>query len=95
MFFEASCILQTIVEVNNNAETLKNDEHPDKIDYRAYRASILFQKLYFVLYSSLSCVGLKNVLVKLTTSMFSLQCKLLIHHFIYSLITTLITSDFR
>lgn len=63
MFFEASCILQTIVDVDNKSETLKIDEYPVKIDEKAYRASVLYQKLYSVLCSCLSCVGLKNLVV--------------------------------
>ncbi|CAO1415606.1 unnamed protein product [Diamesa tonsa] len=61
VFFEAVCILQTIVDVNNKSEKLKIEEYPDKVDVKAYRVSILFQKLYFVLSSCLSCVGLKNL----------------------------------
>ncbi|CAO1393418.1 unnamed protein product [Diamesa hyperborea] len=61
VFFEAVSILQTIVDVNNNSEKLKIEEYPVKVDVKAYRASILFQKLYLVLSSCLSCVGLKNL----------------------------------
>ncbi|CAO1404898.1 unnamed protein product [Diamesa tonsa] len=63
VFFEAVSILQTIVDVNNKSAKLKIEEYPVKVNVKAYRASILFQKLYLVLSSCLSCVGLKNLVV--------------------------------
>lgn len=59
---DARCILKTIVDARNRAVPLEvSTEYPKKLNERAFRCSFLYSKLYFILHSCLSSLGMKNL----------------------------------
>lgn len=60
---EACCILQTIIDVKNGKVSLESLQYPEIINERAFRLSFLYTKMYFVFFSCLSSIGMKNLVV--------------------------------
>lgn len=57
------CILQTIVDVKNGKVPLESLQYPENINERAFRLSFMYTKMYFVFFSCLSSIGMKNLVV--------------------------------
>jgi hypothetical protein len=57
---DARCILKTLVDTRSSSTPLKiSTEYPEKVNERAFRCGFLFSKMYFIIHSCLSSIGLK------------------------------------
>ena len=54
---EAKCLMQSIVNAKQNEEV--SDDYPEKVDLRAFRIGMLYQKMFFMFHSCAAAVGLK------------------------------------
>jgi RNA binding exosome subunit len=59
---DARCILKTLVDADRRAVPLEvSTEYPEVINERALRCSFLYSKMYFLLHSCLSSLGMKHL----------------------------------
>lgn len=59
---DARCILKTLFDARRGVVAMEySTDYPKKVNSRAIRCTFLYSKLYFVLHSCLSCLGMKNL----------------------------------
>lgn len=60
--FDSRCILKTLVDARRRDIPLEcSTEYPTEINERAFRCGFLYSKMYFMMHSCLSSIGMKNL----------------------------------
>lgn len=59
---DARCILKTIVDTRSKVITFEySTDYPKKVNSRAFRCTLLYCKMYLILNSCLSCIGMEHL----------------------------------